>query len=135
MSLPIRSMIRTSSAGDRQPGEVAVGLVPELALPGVHRGGGDRLDPPEPRVAVLDERQPERDRRRRARVNAATAGISSAKVVEALAVERVGALLLAKPDRDHLQQAALDRAAEVGVRLDPVDRDDRRRPRRGHAGR
>ena len=43
---------------------------------------------------------------------------------EALAMERVGALLLAQADGDHLQQAALDLAGEVGVRLDPVDRHD-----------
>jgi hypothetical protein len=33
-------------------------------------------------------------------------------------------LVLAEADRGHLQQAALDRAAEVGVRLHARDRDD-----------
>ena len=39
-------------------------------------------------------------------------------------MERVGATLVAQPDRDHLEQAALDGTAEVRVRLDPIDRDD-----------
>ncbi len=43
---------------------------------------------------------------------------------EALAVERVGALLLPEADRDHLEEAALDRAGEVRVDLDAVDGDD-----------
>ena len=43
---------------------------------------------------------------------------------EALAMERVGSLLLAQADGDHLHQAALDLAVEIGVRLDTVDRDD-----------
>ena len=54
-------------------------------------------------------------------MNAATAGISLREGREPLAVEGVGAVLLAQPDGDHLEQAALDRPGEVGVRLDPVD--------------
>ena len=43
---------------------------------------------------------------------------------EPLAVEGVGASLLAQPDGDHLGEAALDLPREVGMGLDTVDWDD-----------
>jgi hypothetical protein len=67
-------------------------------------------------------------------VNSATSGMSSWNVAKALAMERVGAPLLAEPDRDHLHETALDLAGEVRVRLDAVDRDDQGRRLRRRCG-
>jgi len=39
-------------------------------------------------------------------------------------MRRLRALLLAEPDRDHLEQAAFDGAAKRGMRLDAIDDDD-----------
>ena len=47
------------------------------------------------------------------------------ELVHALGMEELGALLFAKPNGDHLHQARLDRSPEIGVRLDPANRDHR----------
>ena len=39
-------------------------------------------------------------------------------------MDAIGAGILAQPDRDHLDQTALDRPVEAGVGLDPADGDD-----------
>ena len=75
-------------------------------------------------VAVLDQGEPERNRRVR-QGEFSRLRDQFVEDREALAVESVRALLFAQPDRDHLHQAALDLAAEVRVRFDAVDRDDR----------
>ena len=76
------------------------------------------------REPVLDERDAERDRGVRQRVRG-DRGDELVEDVEPLAMEQVGAALLAEADRDHLRETALDRAVEVRVHLHAVDRDDR----------
>jgi hypothetical protein len=109
---------------ERQRGHAALRVCEQRGL----GGPGDvrrvqQLDAGGPVVGVLDDREAAEH----------LAGVDDparhprdpdGQVGRAEPVDALGAALLAQPDGDDLGDAALDVALEVGVRLDPVDRED-----------
>ena len=132
MSLPIRSISSTSRSSTGRRGGVRRGEREQRRL-----AVGDRRRPARPAPPSSGRARSRRcPRRARRCVLASTCSGDArhqlAQAAGAVGVQRLGLHPLAEPDRRHLHQPALVRAVEVGVLLDPVD-DDRRR-RRGGVG-